>query len=799
MRAQTPARRSRWRKRHLLYALCAGFLIWFWQALPEPLFRAPLSPVLRDIGGELLTARIAADGQWRFTQDAPPPARYQQALPAFEDQRFHYHPGVDPLALLRALRSNVRAGKTVSGASTLSMQVIRLARGNPPRTLGEKLHEMLLALRLELRYSKAEILALYAQHAPFGGNTVGLDTAAWRYFHRRADALSWAEVATLAVLPNSPALIHPGRGRELLRAKRDRLLKKLHAEQAINDLDLRLALAEPLPEAPQAVPKLATHLLDSLLLQGTQQAATAGRNARANADQTGAVLHSTIDIRYQQQMQDVLARAAGPLQSRGVHNAALLLIDNRSQTVSAYVGNLPDARQAQAVDIIRAPRSSGSILKPLLYALLLEDGRIVPSTLVPDVPTQIMGYVPENFDREYRGAVRADDALARSLNIPAVRLLREYGVQRFHVALQNIGFSTLFRAADEYGLTLILGGAETTLWDVGQAYANLAAQSLAQDPHYRRLQVLQSPAVPAAHPAAARADYSRGAAWLTLEALKDVNRPGVEQYWRSFSSSREVSWKTGTSFGLRDAWAVAVTPQFTLAVWAGNADGSGVAELSGTSTAAPILFDALNRLPDSGGFAEPFEDLRLVEVCASDGYRPQQDCPVRSERAPKNAHFEKPSPYQQRVHLDAQQTLRVHGQCAPVHSQRAVNYFVLPPAMEHFWKQSHADYQTLPPWRRDCVASAPKTEQAIGLLYPPEHARIYIPADLDGEKSRLVLQAVHRRRDARLYWHLDDHYLGDTRGLHQQALLITPGEHRLTLVDDEGLRLARSFVVLGKE
>lgn len=449
----------------------------FWQCLPNPLFRDPAASILLARDGELLGARIAADEQWRFPPMEQVPEKFHTAIVSYEDRRFFYHPGIDPLALARAVYLNIKHGRVVSGGSTLNMQVIRLARHHPPRSYLEKIIELFLAVRLEAGYSKNDILALYASHAPFGGNVVGLEAAAWRYFGRAPDKLSWAESATLAVLPNSPALIHPGRNRASLRAKRDGLLRVLHAERHLSDIDLDLALREPLPEQPFALPQNAPHLLETLRLEAT--------DARHR-------FHTTLDQRTQLAAQEVIAQQIQTLALQGIYNAAALVVDNESFEVLAYAGNAQwsvDNTRGYAVDIVRRPRSTGSILKPLLFASMLQAGEILPTTLVADVPTQYAGYIPENIDKLYRGAVPAQVALAQSLNVPAVRMLKEHGVNRFYDFLQHIGMSTLQRRPEEYGLTLILGGAEGTLWDITGMYANLA--QLAMQPahgtlHYRR-------------------------------------------------------------------------------------------------------------------------------------------------------------------------------------------------------------------------------------------------------------------------------------------------------------------------
>ena len=492
-------------RRRLLSAIAAAAIAlaaFWWFSLPKPLFNSPYSTVLDASDGALLGAQIAVDGQWRFPPRNSVSPRFRRALIEYEDRNFESHFGVDPRGLARAVYQNATAGRVVSGGSTLSMQVLRLARGRDGSRLFDKLAELALAPRLELSYTKDEIMALYAAHAPFGGNVVGVEAASWRYFARDTAQRSWAEACTLAVLPNAPALVHPGRNRERLRSKRDRLLRQLHLKGELSELDLQLALAEPLIAEPLPLPQLAPHLLASLRAQ---------RSASSR-------LATTIDVSLQRTANRLVEAHAQQLAKQDIRNAALLVIDNRDFSVRAYVGNTPtgDAR-GQAVDIVQRPRSTGSVLKPFLYAAMLETGDLLPRMLVPDIPTQIAGYMPENFDRQFRGAVPADMALAQSLNVPAVRMLRTYGVPRFYDALTQIGLTTLHRRPDDYGLTLILGGAEGTLWDITSAYANLAHLARAPagtPPTYKTPRVIASDAVSER----GATDIGAGSAWLTLHA-----------------------------------------------------------------------------------------------------------------------------------------------------------------------------------------------------------------------------------------------------------------------------------------
>ncbi|MBR1538791.1 MAG: penicillin-binding protein 1C, partial [Bacteroidales bacterium] len=546
---------------------------------PGKLFDDPVCAVLESSDGRLLGARIAADGQWRFPPADSVPAKFARAIVAFEDKRFWHHPGVDPLAIGRALRLNLRNGEVRSGASTLTMQTIRLSRGNRPRTIREKMLEAALALRLEAYLDKEDILALYAANAPFGGNVVGLEAAAWRYFGRPADELSWAGAATLAVLPNAPALIHPGSRRDALLAKRNFLLDKLCAEGVLDALECELAKDEPLPDKPWPLPEIAYHYLETLRKQ-----------------QGDRLYESRIDYALQQRAEAVVARHAEVFATNQVFNVAALVLDVRSGAPLVYIGNAGHESRLHGdnVDVVQAPRSSGSTLKPLLYGAMLDEGQILPEMLVSDIPFHYKDFTPSNFNHTFDGAVPARDVIRRSLNVPSVRMLHEYGVEKFIDLLQKLGMTTITRGADTYGLSLILGGAEIKLGDLAAVYASMARE-LRDDAAESRT-AAWGRAVP---------PLSRGALWCTFEALTEVNRPEEEGDWHSFNSTRKVAWKTGTSYGNRDAWSVGVTPDYVVAVWVGNCNGEGRPLLTGVGYAAPVMFDLFSLLPSTGWFEMP--------------------------------------------------------------------------------------------------------------------------------------------------------------------------------------------------
>jgi penicillin-binding protein 1C len=778
--------------------------------LPGRLFEHPYSTVLLDREGRLLGAAISGDQQWRFPPLARVPAKFAQAIVCYEDRRFYYHPGVDPVAIVRALGTNIRAGRVVSGASTITMQVIRLSRGAGERCLDKKLIEAALALGLETKHSKKEILALYAAHAPFGGNVVGLEAAAWRYFGRKPDKLSWAEAAMLAVLPNNPALIHPGKNRRRLKTKRDLLLEKLFQNGALDRLSCDLAQSEDLPHKPHALPMLAPHLL-----------ARAKREAKAREKGflQNSRIFSTLKKDIQTRAMEIVHRHHHVLRGNAIHNIAALIADVNSGEVLAYVGNHVDPLgkndcYGAQVDVITAPRSTGSILKPFLYAAMMEAGELLPTQLVPDIPTRMGGFRPQNYTRTHQGAVPAKMALARSLNIPAVRMLQSYGVDRFYHDLKRLGLNTLFRPAHDYGLALILGGAEGTLWDIAGIYTAMARclnhenrpqlAELSKAPLFRPLTYLDSRAVSnldapgGCEPLAEVLDPA--SCWLTIEAMLEVARPGDDGAWRSFSSARKIAWKTGTSYGFRDAWAVGITPGHVVGVWVGNAHGEGRPGLSGIACAGPVLFDLFGLLEDSGWFQRPRGGLEWATVCQKSGYRMGPNCahgrPIWIHKAGLRTGS---CPHCRIVHLDASRTYRVHSECEPVTRIETVKWFTLPPIMASFYRRHHATYRLIPEYRADCrvhVHGAGWSDLPLSLVNPSANGLIYVPLELDGQRGRTVFEAAHQRPEAIVYWHLDDRYLGATTQIHQLEIAPPPGDHTITLVDDHGALLERRFAVL---
>ncbi|TFF39533.1 penicillin-binding protein 1C [Mucilaginibacter psychrotolerans] len=778
----------------IITAILLALAIWFALCLPSPLFNSPTSYVIDDDAGQLLGASIAADGQWRFPYNDSVPEKFKQCIIAFEDKRFLHHPGFDALAFSRAIRQNIRTGRVTSGGSTLTMQVMRLATRHK-RTVLNKIGEIFMALRLELGYSKNEILAMYASNAPFGSNVIGLDAASWRYFGRGPDKLSWGEMAALAVLPNSPSLVHPGKNRLTLLKKRNLLLNRLYKQGIIDSTTAKLAEFEPVPDKPVALPQLAPHLLQRFKADSR------------NRPQALTRITTTIKTNLQQQVAGIIEQHHQALKGNDINNIAAIVLDVETGATLAYAGNIAhrDAPEMESdVDVINAPRSPGSTLKPLLYASMLHDGLILPNSLIPDVPTQISGYHPENFDLSYDGAVPAANALSRSLNVPAVKMLQQYKYERFYDMLKKAGVTTLKQPADHYGLSLILGGGENTLWELAGMYAGMARvvnhyhkyggkyDATDYNPPVYKLPGKEEPMLEK------NGLLDAGSLYYTLQAMEEVMRPGEEMLWQQFSSTQRIAWKTGTSFGFRDGWAIGITPKYVVGVWVGNTDGEGRPGLTGINTAAPALFEIFRLLPATRDwFAMPTGEMVKISICKQSGYRAGQYCNDTEEQLVPKTGLKAPAcPWHRLVHLSPDEKYQVTGNCELPESIVNKSWFVLPPSIEYYYKAKNYQYHVLPPFKPGCGDA--DYGNPMELIYPKENAKIYVPLEADGKRGRVVFNAAHRQPGIKIFWHLDDKYAGETTAFHQVALNPSAGKHKLTLVDASGNTLSAYFEVLDK-
>jgi len=758
-----------------------GFLPIVVLPLPDLLFPDKYTTVITDREGVLLGATIAEDGQWRFPPCDSLPEKFTTCLLTFEDAYFYRHPGINPVSSWKAFRSNRKAGKIVRGGSTITMQLARMVRENPPRTYLNKFYETLLALKLELKYSKDELLALYCNNAPFGGNVVGLDAASWRYFNRPSFQLSWSEAAALSVLPNSPTLVKPGFNERIFRGKRDRLLEKLNNLGYLNTADLILAKAEPLPGNPENLPENSTHLL-----------------AFFQEKYTGKKLKTTLDINIQKRVYQVVKDYSVALQANHVFNAAVLIAEIETGDVVAYIGNVPsDKDHGQDINMVIRPRSTGSILKPVLYAMALDEGLITPKRLLPDVPLFYRGFVPKNFDNKFQGAVAANRALQASLNVPYVYLLKNYGYEKFHHTLTRIGLkNALKHPAGHYGLSLIIGGAEASLWDITGMYGSMArvlrhyhtnpfgTPYTATDYHPNRILLTGH------HPIQAKRFNKQtvigaGAIYTTFETLKGLQRPEDDAHWQQFGSAHEVIWKTGTSQGFRDAWAIGLNATYVAGIWIGNADNEGRTGLTGIRAAAPLLFRIFDLLGGDADFEIPRSDMVQTIICSGSGMKAGAYClETETSYIPMRAYRKTGiCTYHKKLLLDSLGEYQVSSACYPVHMMKQVSWFILPAEQAWYYQKYHPEYEFPPDYGSGCRT---ETAEMLEIIYPKSFSKVTIPREITGKSGRLIIHAVHNNPGATLFWYLDEHFLGSTRGEHKMDIDALRGWHRVLVIDKHG-------------
>jgi penicillin-binding protein 1C len=744
--------------------------------LPKELFTKPTSTVITSNNDALLGALIATDGQWRFPHNDAVPKKFKTCLIQFEDEHFYKHPGFNPVSIFNAFKQNLQAETVKRGGSTITQQVIRLSRNNRSRTYFEKLKELVLSIRLEFSVSKEKILAFWSSNAPFGGNVVGLDAASWRYFNRKSTDLSWAESATLAVLPNAPNLIYPGKNQQKLLLKRNRLLKKMVTKKVIDSLTYELSILEVLPQKPYPLPQIASHLLQKI-----------------NKNKSGKFVKTTIQKKLQIQVNEIVKNHYNVLKNNEIFNISVLVLDVKNREVLSYVGNSKTTKKNHKdVDVMDKPRSTGSILKPFLYAAMLDSGDLLPNMTVADVPTNFGSYQPENFDKTYAGAVSAKLALSKSLNVPTVRMLQDFGLEKFHDYLQKLQLKDLKKNPNYYGLTLALGGAESNLWDLCKSYASMAStvnHYTENSSRYFKNEFCEptfygDTKIDFGDKASEKIIFDAASIYLTFESLKEVNRPNADQNWEFFDSSKQIAWKTGTSFGFRDAWAIGTTKDYVVGVWVGNADGEGRPGLVGVQAAAPILFDVFDKLPNSEWFEKPFDEMTAVAICSKSGYRATEICEEKNEAYIQNAGLKTvPCPYHVLVNVDVSEKYQVNTSCESLGNIKQKSWFVLPPLMAYYYRDKNPFYKSVPKFRNDCLGEA---VNAMKFLYPTEKNTIYLPKSFDGTTNELILKVAHSNREVTLFWSLNNIFIGTTKEIHDFAIQPTIGKYLITVTDSFG-------------
>ena len=746
------------------------------------------SYVALDSKEEVLISKIAKDCQWRFPISNVPDSNYIASLLEFEDKRFFYHLGVDPLAMLRAIKQNIAKSRVVSGGSTITMQLSRMVLKHKTRSIFAKLSEMIVAIGLEFRFSKSQILKLYSIYASYGGNIVGIGTAKWKYFNKYNIQLSFAEAATLAVLPHQPSLIHTSKNNDRLLHKRNSLLLRLKKNNFISDLDYKLAILEPLPIQKNNLSRASTHALDYLI--------------KTYPDRY--IFHTTIDPQILRMASQILYLNHNQFKENLISNAACLVVENSSQKVLAYIGNILDStnRNDAFVDMIHAPRSSGSILKPLLISSMIDKGLISDASIVADIPIQINGFIPENFDRSFSGYASVRNILKHSLNVPSVKLLQQYGVEPFYRDLKSLGFNTLFRNAEDYGLSLILGGAEITIWDLATVYSNLANihQTNFNSVVDHKNSVLQQLKMTKEDSLSIKETKLLNLSIASIGKMFSLMRnpysfsPGEIEHHNS-----NIAWKTGTSFGFKDAWCITISPKYTVVVWVGNSSGLSRPGIIGLHTAAPIAHAIMDRLNDNSVWLESFNLMKPMLLCRESGFLASEFCNEvdTTLQCPSASQLEI-CKYHKLLAVDSNGAYQVNRFCE--NNFKLQSYFILPPIMEFYYKTHHSNYISAPQLRKDCLDEGQLQSDNVDIIYPTHLSIIKLTKDIDAEENQLIFKAVQKRESAlescSLHWFIDSDYLGVTCNDHTMKCKPNVGKHKLLVTNDFGESKTISFEIL---
>lgn len=749
--------------------------------LPERLHQRDATLVTYRDGSPAHLA-LSPDEKWRVGITlAEVEPRYIEALLALEDQRFFHHPGVDPIAICRAALTNMSHGRVVSGASTITMQLVRVLEPRP-RTLSSKVIEAARALQLELRFSKQEILTHYLRFTPYGRNIEGLDAASLAYFGHRADALSNAEIATLLAVPQAPNTRYPRPDHTArLRAGRDQIARELlalgkldtgegdhqiSAEQAYAQL-----VADEVPEALLPFPREMPHLASWL-----------------TARHPGATRHhTTIDRALQHELERLLQERRADYAARGIHNAAIVAADNDTHEIIGLIGNfdLFDAKHAGQMATFDAPRSTGSLLKPAILTLAMDRGLTHPERLIEDIPITRRTWTPENFTGQFSGLVKLSDALTHSLNIPFILLVEQLSPVALLGVLQQADFRHLDMNDDHYGLGIAVGGVEATPLEVTGLYVAMANEGA-----YRPLTLVRQPEPrPTTAP---RQLWSRGSGWLTNEVLATRERPDLP--WRADLPQEgwTIHWKTGTSNGHRDAWSVGFGGSLTVAVWLGNLSNAASPALVGSRAASPLMFDILEaRLPPKLPTREaPADELKEVEVCAYSGFSPSPSCAERrTVLAPVHGVAMTPCPFHRRIEVtrDGGEMTRPECRQGRAVEERDVLWFE-PEVRPYLGGGARGE---LPSWAPGCGPLS--AEQAPELLTPARSQRILLIPGIPTDRQRVPFQATSAVRDVELSWFVDGEFLGTTQDREQLWWVPTPGEHEV-VVQDQTARASRRVV-----
>ncbi|MBS1948426.1 MAG: penicillin-binding protein 1C [Bacteroidetes bacterium] len=736
-------------------AIVLFFLLNWIFPLPD---KIEYSTIITDNKSEVIHAFLTSDQQWRMkTELNEISPLLRKTIIAKEDKYFYYHPGINPLALVKALARNIFRFKRVSGASTITMQVAR-ALEPKRRTYFNKFVEMFRALQLEIKYSKDEILQLYLNLVPYGGNIQGVKAASILYFNKNPDHLSLAEITALAIIPNRPSSLVIGKNNAVIVLERNKWLRRFATSHVFSEKEIQDALTEPLTATRGTVPSYIPHLANKLKKRSTD------------------IVKTNIQLNTQLKIEDLVKQYTASLKLKNIHNAAVVVIDNSSHKIITYIGsaNFNDTSDGGQVNGAAATRQPGSTLKPLMYGLCIDAGLLTPKMVIADVAVNYNGYAPENYDKKFNGYVTMETALEHSLNIPAVKSLNALGKDKLIQTLARCDFQQIKKDQEKLGLSMILGGCGATLEELTGMYSIFASNGMYLRPVFtqsdtgqKKMQVL-----------------STAATFMINEILSKVNRPDFPLNWESTAHLPKIAWKTGTSYGRRDAWSIGYNKHYTVGVWAGNFSAVGVPELSGANIATPLLFKIFNTIDydaDEAWFMQP-EDCDTRIVCSETGMVPNDFCTnIVTDYFIPMVSPSKKCDNMQEIAVSPDEKISYCKMCLPESGYKKKLYKIIAPEMQYYFEENGIAYQKIPMHNPSCEKIFVEGRPVIT---SPSNGNEYLVSRKNPEPLQLTCNTGNDVN--KVYWYINNKFYRASDAKAKQFFIPTEGPSKISCTDDKG-------------
>jgi penicillin-binding protein 1C len=753
----------------LLGLIALFFLLHLIFPLPD---KIEYSTIITDNKGDVVNAYLTSDQKWRMKTELDEISPLlQKTIVAKEDKHFYSHPGVNPIAVIRAFFTNLFSWRRMSGASTITMQVAKMLEPGK-RNIWSKTREMFRALQLELKYSKKEILQMYLNLVPYGGNIEGVKAASVLYFKKNPDHLSLAEITALSIIPNKPGVMIPGRNNDFIIKERNRWLERFAERKVFTKKEIEDALAEPLNASRGSVPHFIPHLSYKLKRQG------------------GDIIRTNINLNTQLKTEKLVEDYVRTQRLKNIKNASVIIIDNKTHKVITYVGssNFNDTTDGGQVNGANAVRQPGSTLKPLLYGLCFDEGLLTPKTVMTDVAVNYSGYAPENYDDKFNGYVTVEYALENSLNIPAVKGLKMLGHETMIEKLSSCHFKQIQKDRRKLGLSLILGGCGTTLEELTGLFSSFAHEGKYLNPSYTQNDTAANPVTV----------LSPAATYMVNEILSKINRPDFPVNWTATDKMPKIAWKTGTSYGRKDAWSIGYNKNYTVGVWAGNFSGQSAADLSGTNTATPLLFKIFNTIDydsDEEWFSPP-ADCDIRQVCSETGMVPSLSCnnlttdffiPLISSTSVCNNREE--------IMISANEKISYCKSCAPASGYKKKWYKRVEPDMQSWFEENHIAYEKIPPHNPECELIF---KGAAPQITSPVNGTEYLINKKDPEPLQLTCKTANDV--SKVYWYINNKFYKSCNAGEKQFFVPEEGTVKISCTDDKGrnrnIRISVRFIDL---